>query len=203
MTKKKTGHFSSAWMDETVDEEMLRERIKNEPGKTEAGPIIAAVKKQRGIWDFYKQRRDAEPNPSHWAGLILDIPVPVIPDPFAVIELRQRVRRLPLLVKGVLNTHIYLQTGVGWIALLEHPNAADLARFGESLRELGESARFLKGKRGPKWNCGPALTAVMDAILNHSDLTQAGARALAADLLDICGIRVPLDKSQQIQRTKK
>jgi len=203
MTKKKTGHFSSAWIDETVDEELLKERIGNEPGKLDAAPIIGAVKKERGTWNFYKQRRDTEPNPAHWAGLILDIQVPVNPDPFAVIELRQRVRKLPLTVGAVLDEYIYRQRGTTWRGLLDNPTASDLALFSESMREVGEAARYLRGKRGPKWDCGPALTAVMEAILVHSDLSPARARALAADLLDYCGIRVPLDKSQQIQKTKK
>lgn len=203
MTKKKSGVFNGSWMDESVDLQMLEACIRNEPGELQSAPIIQEVAVQLGIWRLTELRRATEPDPAHWASLILDIAVPLKPDPLEVIELRQRVRRLPLLVKGVLNTHIFLQRDIGWLALLEAPSTEDLALFSQSMREIGESARHLRGRPGPKWDCGAALTAVTAAIVEHSNLSQAKARTLAAVLLKENGMRVPLEKSQLIEKTKK
>lgn len=201
MTKPRTGVFRGAWVDGTVPVTQLRERINAEPGSIDADPVISVVSKQRAAWKFDKLRRDTEPEPAQWADLVKAVSIPAsATDHKGLTRLKADIDRLPPRALAELDGYIFRSCSVGWRGLvarvLDTGDPADMEVIREALTVLSDALPRVRGKRGPKWDPGPALRAITEAILTHSDLRPVPARQLAAELLNVCGIRVPSGRSQ-------
>jgi hypothetical protein len=201
VTKRKTGVFRGAWVDGTVPVTQLRERINAEPGSIDADPVISAVSEQRAAWKFDKQRRDTEPEPAQWSELLASLDVPAATtDHKALTRLKRDIDHLPLRVLAELDGYIFRSCSLGWRGLiariLDTGDPADLELIRGALAALSDTLPRVRGKRGPKWDAGPALRVITEAILKHSNLRPVPARVLAAELLNMCGIRVPSGRAQ-------
>ena len=201
MTKKKTGVFTSAWMDGRVPEKLIRQRLANETSANIAtDPVLAALRRALEVWRFNQSWRATEPPPAAWAGLIAAIEVPVPMTVRDAIELRSRVWKLPRHVLAFVDHHLFLAAEIGRVALFkrlyDEPTDADAALLRDTLRDIHDGLRLMSGKRGPKQDTATPLRAVAQAIANHSSMKAVPARDLAADLLRICGIPAPEGRSQ-------
>lgn len=203
MTKRKTAPFHGAWMNRQVPDPLLRKRMSNEADvEIDAAAVIVVLSRQMELWRFNLEWQTTDPEPSQWASLLRAIKVPQSPTRLEVIELRHRVHTsLPAHVIAVLNDVLFRRAEVWTVALFDRmlagdPASVDVLRV--ALVDMAESAKLVKGKRGPrlKQDIGPTLRAVHRAILENSQMPDVPARALAADLLRICGIPAPESRSQ-------
>lgn len=200
MTKRKTGVFKGGWMDPTVPYVTLKEIIEREPSSINIDPVIEVVARQREIYIFEKQRMDTEPQVAEWRDLVLAISIPETVDDFALFDLKKGISDLPLKVKSVLTHLVFERKSKHWNTLIEemlhsHIDISTVEVFRDVLADIAESLKYVSGKRGPKWDCAPALNAVIDAILVNSKLKKSQAMYLAADLLNACGMKSPTSKS--------
>lgn len=169
--------------------------------------VLEVVLRQLEVWRFDQQRRDAEPEPAEWAGLISKINVPDRPGLLDVLEIDRGIGRLPLHVRAVLDTALFNAIGVGRVGLMErmrqNPGPEDASLLRETLAEMAAAANQLKGKRGTKRDVGPHLRAVCAALQTHCDFSLPAARPVAAELLRLAGIPAPTSRSRLTELAPK
>lgn len=200
MRKSKTGVFRGGWMDGRINERELRLILRNEIALTDHDAILAKLSRVMEVYRFDRNRVAIEPEPADWSGLVAAINVswPMI---FGEVDsLRRKVEALPLHMVAVLDTHLFMVEGLGTRALLRRmlstPAENDFRLLESSLRDLAESARHVKGIRGPKSDGARPFREIVGELMRQG--SKAGrAREIASELLNRCGIRAPKGRARQ------
>lgn len=201
MTKRKTGAFAGAWLDDRIPVAQLRARLEAESVYTvDVDAVLLTLRRAMEIWRFDLARRSAEPQPAEWRGLVEAIAVPESPDPLQMLRIQEQITRLPAQVIAALDIAIYREHEIGFRQLLDRiVHEADSAHVGilrSALERVAAECGRIRGKRGPRQDPAPAVRAVTVALQQNSTMRAVAARQLAAELLIIAGIPAPQGRSQ-------
>lgn len=187
--REEAGHFGS------------REAALKDEGTQRVAWVVL---KRLAVWRFDKQRRDTEPEPAEWEGLIRKIKVPERPTQMEALALDRSVNQhLPLLVLAELDGALLRAADIGraelFDRLIDNPTAEDAALLRDTLTALADALTRVRGRTGNKADVGPHLRAVCAALQSHCSFSLPAARPVAAELLNAVGIRAPRGKTQLIK----
>lgn len=174
--------------------------------------IIKEVLRQLSLWRFEQQRKQVEPEPAAWRGLIEAIAIPEEPTPMDTLSIKREVQRLPGHVRAVLDAALLRRSGGGYLGLFQRlidtPTRADAQLLKDTLKEMSESLESVTGKRGNEIKKGPFLVAVRKAIEQHTASMRTpkgvhGPREMAAILLKEAGVNIPPSRSALAELDKE
>lgn len=204
MTRPAGQRFGGAWMNPTIPDSLLAATIANHPGggSINTKRVLEILGRQMEVWRFDLERRNTEPQPAQWAGLVRKIVIPADPELIDVMQIDYETQLLPAQVLGALSHELYRRCNMSRLALFDRVRAGEielLDTLREVLNDMAGQLDYIRGKTGPQADIGPAFRAVHAALLDGSDLKDGAARELTGELLNMCGIPAPRSRSRQAE----